>query len=124
MKSFSKKLEEKPGATEVYSAVMTSSHHPPTDLPSVLVTDLTYKAGFGPVLLENINLDLPPGSRCLLCGANGAGECAKGLKSLRECAFMARTRGTGGDLGLLWTSYRVLLYFYALTLLLQHPSPR
>uniref|UniRef100_A0A1D1ZRQ9 ABC transporter domain-containing protein n=1 Tax=Auxenochlorella protothecoides TaxID=3075 RepID=A0A1D1ZRQ9_AUXPR len=53
---------------------MTSSHHPPTDLPSVLVTDLTYKAGFGPVLLENINLDLPPGSRCLLCGANGAGK--------------------------------------------------
>ncbi|RMZ52499.1 hypothetical protein APUTEX25_003642 [Auxenochlorella protothecoides] len=119
MKSFSKELEEKPGATEVYSAVMTSSHHPPTDLPSVLVTDLTYKAGFGPVLLENINLDLPPGSRCLLCGANGAGKTTllqvlagkhmvppSAVQILGRPAFHDLSLVTTGDLGYLGTQWR------------------
>ncbi|KAK2080030.1 hypothetical protein QBZ16_002426 [Prototheca wickerhamii] len=42
--------------------------------PAVLVRDLSYKTMFGTPILSGINMDLPPGSRCLLCGANGAGK--------------------------------------------------
>jgi len=39
---------------------------------AVLVENLSFDFGAGPIL-TNVNLTLPPGSRCLLVGANGAG---------------------------------------------------
>jgi ATPase subunit of ABC transporter with duplicated ATPase domains len=64
-------------------ATLSSQRQPPSsmafpeveqsnDAPSVLVENLSFDFGAGPIL-TNVNLSLPPGSRCLLVGANGAG---------------------------------------------------
>ncbi|KAG8631274.1 hypothetical protein KVT40_000414 [Elsinoe batatas] len=42
--------------------------------PTIEVKDLTFKFPDGSTGLQNINLDLPAGSRTLLIGANGAGK--------------------------------------------------
>ncbi|KAJ5147752.1 hypothetical protein N7526_001104 [Penicillium atrosanguineum] len=42
--------------------------------PSISVQNLSYKFQDGSAGLENVQLDLPPGSRTLLIGANGAGK--------------------------------------------------
>jgi CCR4-NOT complex subunit CAF16 len=42
--------------------------------PSIQVTDLTFTFPDGTTGLRNISLELPPGSRTLLIGANGAGK--------------------------------------------------
>ncbi|KAJ5675916.1 hypothetical protein N7462_008813 [Penicillium macrosclerotiorum] len=45
-----------------------------TPPPSIAVQGLSYKFQDGSAGLENVQLDLPPGSRTLLIGANGAGK--------------------------------------------------
>jgi CCR4-NOT complex subunit CAF16 len=40
---------------------------------SVDIQNLDFDFG-GPPILQNVSLQLPPGSRCLLIGANGAGK--------------------------------------------------
>jgi ABC-type bacteriocin/lantibiotic exporter with double-glycine peptidase domain len=70
--------------TPLDRATQTSHKQPPSsmafpeveqsnDAPSVLVENLSFDFGAGPIL-TNVNLSLPPGSRCLLVGANGAGK--------------------------------------------------
>ena len=43
---------------------------------AVLVRQLSFSFPFGREVIHDLNLELPRGSRCLLCGANGAGELA------------------------------------------------
>ncbi|EYE97267.1 putative ABC transporter [Aspergillus ruber CBS 135680] len=49
-------------------------HNPNQKEPSITVQNLSYKFQDGSSGLNNLNLDLPPGSRTLLIGANGAGK--------------------------------------------------
>jgi hypothetical protein len=55
---------------------MTSA--PPSSSSGLDLVDLRFayggSASNGPLLLDGFNLTLPPGARCLLVGANGAGE--------------------------------------------------
>ncbi|EME47505.1 hypothetical protein DOTSEDRAFT_77796 [Dothistroma septosporum NZE10] len=46
----------------------------PKSAPSIKTKDLSYAFPDGSTGLQNINLDLPGGARCLLIGANGAGK--------------------------------------------------
>lgn len=42
--------------------------------PAILVRSLSYRTVFGTTILQDIDLKIPRGGRCLLCGANGAGK--------------------------------------------------
>jgi CCR4-NOT complex subunit CAF16 len=46
----------------------------PGEAPSLHVNDLTFKFPDGTIGLKDVALELPPGSRTLLIGANGAGK--------------------------------------------------
>lgn len=87
--------------------------------PAVLVRDLSYKTMFGTPILSGINMDLPPGSRCLLCGANGAGKTTllsvlagkfmvpeSAVRLLGRPAFHDLTLVSSGDVSYLGTQWR------------------
>ncbi|KAJ3113433.1 CCR4-NOT regulatory complex component [Phlyctochytrium bullatum] len=60
------------GLTLTQSVRAAAAQLPPTN-QAIEVKDLTFSYG-GPTILENVNIELPPGSRTLLIGANGAGK--------------------------------------------------
>lgn len=71
---------------------------PQDDLPAILVTDLDYRAGFfGPLILHDIDLNLPQGARCLLCGANGSGTAGAWGCAGRACPAPLPAGGAGSQ---------------------------
>ena len=60
------------------TAVTAPAAEPPTDnatdTGSLKIRALAYAYPGGESILNDVTLDLPPGSRCLLSGANGAGK--------------------------------------------------
>lgn len=62
------------------------NQHSPED--AVVLNTLSYAYSGHRPIVSDISLTLPKGSRCLLLGANGAGQPRQGLCSLRKRSLL------------------------------------